>query len=148
MTTFNPTNCTLIIDGHEFQGLADDNSVEMPMEQELVTSATGADGRHMRTATAERGGEVKVHLWYASESSLYWEKKMVERFQEGGEAPPPLSGTFQDHDSGRSYSLEEGEILRGPWGVTYSKGSVAVRVFTFDFESITPQIDGAEGGGE
>ena len=147
MKTFNPKACTLIIDGHTFQGFAGDSAVEMPMEQELVTSQTGADGKHMRTATAERGGEVKIHLWYNSESALHWERQITERFQEDAEAPEPLKGTFQDHDSGRTYSLEDGEVTMAPWGVTFSAGSVEARIFTFDFERIVPSVDGANGNG-
>ena len=143
MQTFDPKQCTLTINGHEVEGYASDNALEMPDEMEMVTSETGADGQHKRVATAERGGQVSVYLFYNSRSALHFEQLAVER--ETAEQREEITGSFQDHSTGRSYSLQKGELMMAPRGVTFSSGSVNDRKFTFDFEVIEPSVEGAQG---
>lgn len=135
-TILSHRHIELVINGHRFDGYADDDSpVEFP-DMELVDTQRGKDGTLYGTDTAMIGGEVTVKLLPVSQSAirvLRW----FDEIQRG--ARLEFEGNYGDAELNYSAQMRGGFLKRCPAMIDPGKTFEVV----FEFEQIIPDMDGA-----
>jgi len=134
----NLTGTTVVIDGHTVTGWSDDaDALMMPDEVELAQVQRGADGLMVASLTGIRGGEVQLKLLASSESAQFF-GRLVTHMLNGGWRES--SGTIR-YANGVVTHLERGILTTAPLALTAGQGSVATRIFRFEFERIITNYD-------
>lgn len=141
MAQFSAATSQLTLNGHVFTGLAEgDDVIKMP-EIELARAKFGAQG-HMQThSTGIKGGEFMVKLQATAASNAFMQQQALIQ-QDGGAVQ--WNGVFRESDSGMSVRLENGTLTRYTPGGSVGAGSATDHTYTFSFERITPNYDGAK----
>ena len=147
MATFDPTKVVmeLTIGSNTItvNGWAPDSSLEMDVDHEATTVTTGPDGLAQFSATGNQGGEVAFSLQYSSQAGLDIEKAILERDAEA--TREYIEGSVKDGETGRAYTLDGGEVRTYPRGISFSGNEAQPRNYLFYFQTITPNLDTAEG---
>ena len=130
------------LNGHQVEGWSqDEDALTMPDEVELATVTRGGDGQMFGASTAEIGGPITIKLLPTSPSTKFF-LRQVERIRTNS-APNDWSGTVENVVLGYSVSLDGGILVRAPYGHTVGKGAAATRMFTIEFETVSPNYDAA-----
>lgn len=133
------SECTCRINGVEFGGWSDGNDTVQFPEIEGLTARTGADSKKEFIATGERGGEM-VFRFLPTSPTVKTLDSWAARAQAGQHQR--YDGTFIDADG--SYStLSNGGLTKWPSGNSQGKGSAEVMMYTFNFEQIVRNSEGA-----
>lgn len=127
----------LILNGHRFTGLSDDDPpIDVP-DIDLLEYKYGMDGTMHTKSTNVKGGEVPVKLLSSSLSAKF----LLTQFSliQGG-ARILWSGSYGDADLGYSVQMLGGKLLRCPPSVVPGKTFEAV----FVFEQLIPEYSAAQ----
>ena len=125
----------LTINGSRVEGLAEGDPVTMP-DITLFETKRGRDGTMYSQGTGAKGGEVMVKLLPSSRTAAAWLKLHAE-IQAG--TVIVFSGSWSDNQNGYSTLLRGGVLKSAPSGLHPGQDAS----FTFDFEEVIPQTDGA-----
>ena len=129
-------NSVLTMNGTRVQGLSDDDlPVELP-DIQLAEAKYGKDGTMYTIGSGMKGGDVIVRLLPSSRTGAEWIKMHAEI--QSGEVID-WEGIWQDSHLGYSTLLRGGVLTTAPSGVHPGKNLE----FTFAFEEVLPQFDGA-----
>ena len=128
------------INGHNCGGWADEDDALMMPDVELAQVVRGADGQMLATSTGNRGGQISLKFLANSKSNQFFMEQAV-RIKQG--AVVNFSGTINNPQSGVSVQLDNGVMVQAPLGQTQGRSAAASREFVFEFETITPNYDGA-----
>lgn len=141
MSTFVSIEDTdVVINGHTVEGWSDDADALTLPDVELASVTRGADGRMVASSTGNKGGEVTIKLLPNSPSTQFFSQRAAEIV---GGAVIIFHGLIRNSRLGFSTRLSRGVLMTAPLGQTLGKGEAAAREFTFEFEEILPNYDGA-----
>ena len=130
----------VIFNGHRVRGWSEDGDVITIPDVTFAEVVRGADGQLMAQSTADQGGEVVLKLLPISPSCQYF-MQQVARILRGAQII--WNGSIDYSQLGFRAQFSRGVMTMGPVGQTLGKSSAAAREFTFEFESIIPNYDGA-----
>ena len=132
---------TVTLNGHVVQGWSEDaDALSMPDEFEFATTRRGADGMLAAFGTGARGGEVAIKLLPTSPSAQFFMQQQTAIL--GGDRVVWDASIVND-ETGASFTLTRGVLIKGPLGQNMGAGDFANQTFTLDFEEIVPNYDGA-----
>lgn len=130
----------LTLNGHTFSGFAEGaDAITMPTVP-LINTKLGADGRLQAHSTGARGGDLTVTLQPNSPSHVFLQKQAA--LQQKGQGTI-WRGTLRDPQSGLSVSLEHGYLKEYMPAGSVGKGDAKDQPYTWTFERIIPNMDGA-----
>lgn len=141
MSLFDSVQHTIFdLNGFVVEGWSEDEDALMLPDVELFTVERGGDGMMIAHATANRGGEVTIKLLATSTTTQYL-MQQVAQILKGAEIV--FQATMINLKTNQSVLFERGVLKTAPLGPSVGKSKAQNREFVFEFESITPNYDGA-----
>lgn len=142
MLQFNAKDSRLTLNGHQYDGLSEDeDAISFDGAVEITTTRRGALGQLFSAQSGEDGGMVVVKLLPTSPSTAFMFSQR-NRIQ-AGEIPNDWNGTFTNERLGISVSIERAVLKTAPTGPAVGKGTARNETFEFEAERLTPNYDGA-----
>ena len=130
---------TLILNGHTYVGLSDDEDAFMPPpDVELGIERRGAQGHLFWAGSAEIGGPVIIKLMPTAPSHGFMQTQ-VQRISDRT-AANAWDGTWSVERLGFGLSLEGGRLKVSPFGNTVGKGAAANPEYNLDLRAHPAQL--------
>ena len=140
MASIDATNTSVVLNGHTCTGFSEDTDAVTLPEIELGTVTRGANGDMVGHSSGNRGGEVKLKFLPTSRTHFFLQRQM-QRQMAGQEVR--WDGSIEYRTTNASVRLENGRMTMGQSGTTVGKGAASSVVYTFEFEELVSNFDGA-----
>jgi hypothetical protein len=123
------------LNGHTVTGWSDDTDGLSLPDVDLATVVRGADGKMIAIGTGNKGGPVLYKLLANSPSTKFLMNAVAAQLN--GVAVK-WNCTFRNAIIQVNVIMTNGTLSNAPLGQTLGKGAAGNRIFTIEYETITP----------